>query len=90
MKMVRLWISFLCAIVLLIFALPRLPVHGSTVQFGFSVLWLTFCILVIAANLYTILRLGRGETIERPALNKEQKQALRHLRRNRSRRMYSK
>jgi hypothetical protein len=86
---VRLWISFVVAIGLLIFALPRLPMHGTTIQFGFSLLWTMFCLLVIAANLYALLRLGRGETLERPALNKEQKEAIRRLRRYRSRRMYS-
>ncbi|EGL83073.1 hypothetical protein CathTA2_1413 [Caldalkalibacillus thermarum TA2.A1] len=82
----RLMISFIVALWLLWFAVPRLPLYGTDLQFGFSVLWLAFCLLVIAANLHALLRLGRGEEVERPALTKEQREVIRRLQQARKKR----
>lgn len=86
----RLMISFVVAIILLWVAVPNLPIYGSKIDFGFSVLWLTFCLLVIAANFHALLRIGRGENVERPILTKEQRQAMRHLRRSKRVKMMGK
>ncbi|MDQ0337893.1 cbb3-type cytochrome oxidase subunit 3 [Caldalkalibacillus uzonensis] len=82
----RLIISFIVALWLLWFAVPRLPLYGTDLQFGFSVLWLAFCLLVIGANLHALLRLGRGEAVERHALNKEQREVMKRLQRARKKR----
>lgn len=85
----RLLISFIVALFLLAVAVPQLPIYGGDLAFGFSILWLAFCLLVIAANLYALLRLGRGEVVERPALSKEQRQAIKHIQRYKVRRQIS-
>lgn len=85
----RLWISFIVALGLLFFALARLPVYGSSIEFGFSIIWLSFCMLVIGANFYAILRLGRGERISRPVSTSEQREAIRRMNRYKPRRMTS-
>lgn len=82
----------ICLIVagfLLWFAVPKLPVYGTGIEFGFSLLWLGFCVLVIAANLHGLLRLGRGESVEKPALTKEQRAAIKRLNRYKPRRVPS-
>lgn len=85
----RLIISFITAFVLLAIAVPRLPIYGDQIQFGFSILWTVFCLLVIAANLHALLRLGRGEVIQKPALSKEQREAIKRIQRYRARRQIS-
>lgn len=85
----RLFISFVIALSLLLFALPRLPVYGSELQFGFSVLWLSFCIIVIGANFHALLRLGRGEVVERQSFSKEEREAINRLQRYKRRRIPS-
>lgn len=85
----RLLISLIIAIFLLAVAVPQLPMYGDKTQFGFSILWLSFCLLVIAANLYSLLRLGRGEIVHRPALSKEQREAIKRIQRYKSRRQLS-
>jgi type VI protein secretion system component VasK len=85
----RLWISFVIALILFWIALPRLPLYGTTIQFGYSLLWLTFCLLVIGANLYSLLRLGRGESLDKPALTKEQRETIKRIQRYKPRRVPS-
>ncbi|WP_025027353.1 hypothetical protein [Caldalkalibacillus mannanilyticus] len=85
----RLFISLVVALALLWVAIPRLPVYGSKVEFGFSILWLAFCLLVIGANLHALLRLGRGEVVDKPALSKEQREAMRRIQRYKRRRVPS-
>ncbi|GAA0363529.1 hypothetical protein [Bacillus horti] len=85
----RLWISFTLACALFLFALPRLPFYGTTIEFGFGVLWLALCVLVIGANLYGILRLGRGERVAKPVSTREQREAIRRINRYKPRRMRS-
>jgi type VI protein secretion system component VasK len=85
----RLLISFGVALILLWIALPRLPLYGTSMQFGFSLLWLTFCLLVIGANLYSLLRLGRGEILDKPALSEEQREAIKRVQRYKPRRVPS-
>gem|GEM_PF-4866128 len=85
----RLFICLVVAIALLAVAMPRLPVYGSDIQSGFSMVWLAFCLLVIGANLHALLRLGRGEVISRPAMTKEQNQAIRNIQRYKQRRVPS-
>lgn len=85
----RLLISFIVALFLLAVAVPHLPIYQGGLAFGFSILWLAFCLLVIAANLYALLRLGRGEPVTRPALSKEQREALKRIRRYKVRRQLS-
>lgn len=85
----RLWISFLVASALFFFSLPRLPVYGTSLEFGFSIIWLSLCLLVIGSNLYALLRLGRGERVNRPASTAEQREAIRRLNRYKPRRMTS-
>ncbi len=87
--LMRYWTCLVGALLMLGFATPRLPVYGSSIEFGFSFLWILFCLLVIGANLSAIMRLGRGEVVERPRLTKEQKEAIRRLRRYRHRRVHS-
>lgn len=86
---IRLWFSFVIALILFWIALPRLPLYGTSVQFGFSLLWLSFCLLVIGANLYSILRLGRGEILDKPALTKQQREAVKRIQRYKPRRVPS-
>jgi hypothetical protein len=88
-RSLRLWICFVGGLLLLGIAVPRLPVYGSTIELGFSLLWIAFCLLVIGANLYALMRLGRGELLQRPRLNREQKEAIRRIGRYRARRMHS-
>lgn len=85
----RLWISFVAALILFWIALPRLPLYGTSTQVGFSLLWLSFCLLVIGANLYSLLRLGRGETLDKPALTKQQREAAKRIQRYKPRRVPS-
>lgn len=86
----RLLISFIVALFLLGLAVPRLPMYGTTIEFGFSILWLAFCLLVIAANFHALLRLGRGETVEKPMMTKEQREAIKRIQRYKPRRVPSK
>lgn len=48
-------ICFLVALFLLFYAVPQLPVKGSPLEAGYSLLWLFFCLLVIGSNLYALL-----------------------------------
>lgn len=84
----RLLISLILAIFVLAVAVPLLPVYGSKIQFGFSLLWLSFCLLVIAANLHALLRLGGGEVVQRPALSREQREAIKRIYRGKARRQF--
>jgi hypothetical protein len=85
----RLFISFVGALVLLWMALPRLPLYGNQLQFGFSLLWLSFCLIVVGANLHALLRLGRGEVVDRPTFSKEQREAIKRVQRYKPRRIPS-
>lgn len=86
----RLLISFIVALAVLWIAIPRLPVHGTSLEFGFSLLWIAFALLVIGANLYALLRLGRGEQVEKAALNKEQKEAIKRINKHKHSRLHQK
>ncbi len=86
----RLFISLVGAMAMLFISLPLLPLYGESIQVGFSLLWLMFCLLVIAGNFHALLRLGRGEEVEKPRFNKEQKEAIRKLGKYKRRRLPSK
>jgi len=86
---IRLLISFLAALLLLGLAVPKLPIYGGNLEFGYSIIWIGFCLLVIGANLHALMRLGRGETIDKPRLNKEQVEAIKRIQRYKPRRMPS-
>jgi hypothetical protein len=85
----RLLISFVAALALLWVAIPRLPIYGANIEFGFSVLWISFCIIVIGANLHALMRLGRGEVVDKPAYSKEQREAIKKVQRYKPRRVPS-
>jgi integral membrane sensor domain MASE1 len=85
----RLFVSFVAALTLLWVAVPKLPMYGTTLELTYSLVWLSFCLLVIGANLHSLFRLGRGEVVERPAFNKEQKEAIKRVQRYKPRRVPS-
>ena len=85
----RLLISLVLALLLLVVAVPRLPVYGTNLQLIFSLTWLAFCLLVIGANLFALMRLGRGEVVDKPAFSKEQREAIKRVSRYKPRRVPS-
>jgi integral membrane sensor domain MASE1 len=48
----------------LFYAVPLLPVHGTELELGFSLIWLFFCLLVIGANLYALLGVAPKERVQ--------------------------
>ncbi|GAB7388653.1 hypothetical protein BSNK01_24910 [Bacillaceae bacterium] len=65
-KKLRALSCFILALALLFYAVPRVPLAGeSPLATGFSVLWLSFALLVVGANLHHALGLDYEEQLER-------------------------
>ncbi len=54
--MFRITLCFITGLLLVFYAVPRLPIeHLSTLATGFSIIWLSFALVVIGANLHALL-----------------------------------
>lgn len=62
MKKVRLMMCLVSALVLLVYAVPRLPVRTVyEPATGFSLIWLAFALVVVGANLYHVMEAGEDD-----------------------------
>lgn len=86
-KKMRSLCCFMIGLTLLFYAIPRMPI-GEAAQMGtgFSVIWVTFALLVIGANLHHALGLDYEEQRDHRR-NQQEKLWRREFQKNRTRRM---
>lgn len=77
MKKNRYLLCLLAAGALGYYALPRLPIHEGGFAGTFAIIWLAFCLLVIAGNLSALLyapkRAGEGAKLTRKPIRRKRR-----------------